>query len=83
MKIIKEIIINTEFKVILFDWSSNGGIRMTDKFNNKVWEIKNIRGNPYTNIFLENKELKAHRWDGGIYKIDLNSGAINPERLMI
>ncbi|WP_155760907.1 hypothetical protein [Granulibacter bethesdensis] len=49
-----------------------------------IWQVNSDfdhEGNPFTNVIYENVELRAYRWDGGMYKIDMRNGRALPDIL--
>jgi hypothetical protein len=49
-----------------------------------IWQVSSdfdSDGDPFTNVIYENGELRAYRWDGGMYKIDMRSGRASPNVL--
>lgn len=50
-----------------------------------IWQIYtdfDIDGGSFTNILLDENILKAFRWDGGMYEIDLKTGKASPAQLL-
>jgi hypothetical protein len=46
-----------------------------------IWRVSSDSdhlGDPFTNIIYSDGELRAYRWDGVMYKIDMNSGEASP-----
>ncbi|MBI2240652.1 MAG: hypothetical protein HYU59_07600 [Magnetospirillum gryphiswaldense] len=71
-------------KILLLQWSNkenkylNGkNIYMIDG-ENIVWEVSSNRdtnwNGPFTNVWLENNEIHAYRWDGAEYIINPENG---------
>lgn len=59
-------------------------IYLLDSGGHTIWQVSSDfdhDGGPFTNIVYENGELRAYRWDGGMYKIDLKSGKASPSAL--
>lgn len=59
-------------------------IFLMDSNGRTIWQIQSDfdnDGGPFTNVIYENGELRAYRWDGGMYKIDMQSGRASPEIL--
>ena len=56
-------------------------IFLLDSSGLTLWQVSSDfdrDGDPFTNVVYENEELSAYRWDGGMYKIDMNSGKASP-----
>lgn len=52
-------------------------ILLLDSDGRTIWRISSDfdnDGDPFTNVIYEYGELRAYRWDGGMYKIDMHSG---------
>ncbi|MBB3214886.1 hypothetical protein FHW67_004210 [Herbaspirillum sp. Sphag1AN] len=50
-----------------------------------VWQVHtdfDAKSGPFTNVFLDGNAVKAYRWDGGMYEIDLKNGKGVPVLLM-
>lgn len=59
-------------------------IYFIDKNGEIMWQVTSdfdSDGGPFTNVIDDLGELKAYRWDGGMYKIDLNTGFAMPTSL--
>jgi hypothetical protein len=56
-------------------------IYLVDQNGAVMWQVNSdfdSDGGPFTNVLDDLGELKAYRWDGGMYKIDLNTGFAIP-----
>ena len=50
-----------------------------------IWQIEtdfDVDGGTFTNIFVENAQIKGYRWDGGAYLIDIRNGRATPLSLL-
>lgn len=59
-------------------------IYMLDASGRTLWQVSSAfdhDGGPFTNVVYEDSELRAYRWDGGMYKIDISSGKASPSML--
>jgi hypothetical protein len=46
-----------------------------------IWQISSNfdqDGDPFTKIIFENERIKAYRWDGGVYEVNLTDGKAVP-----
>jgi len=60
-------------------------IFLVDATTKIVWQVHtdfDANAGPFTNVFLEGNVVKAYRWDGGMYEIDLKNGKGVPVLLM-
>jgi len=60
-------------------------IFLIDGSGGVVWQVSSdfdSDGGAFTNIFVEEGQLKAYRWDGGSYDIDFETGRAVPSRLL-
>lgn len=60
-------------------------IYLVDQNGAIVWQVTSdfdSDGGPFTNVIDDLGELKAYRWDGGMYKLDLNTGFAIPISLL-
>lgn len=39
-------------------------------------------GNPFTNIYEKSNQIRAYRWDGGEYLIDIETGEAKPHAFL-
>ncbi len=56
-------------------------IFLLDSAEKIIWQVSSdfdLDGDPFTNVLYENGDLRAYRWDGGMYKIDMGSGKASP-----
>lgn len=60
-------------------------IYLLDKDGNVLWRIHSRfddEGHPFTRLHDEHGVITAYRWDGGMYGIDLTTGAATPLHLV-
>jgi len=58
---------------------------LVDLSGKVVWQVTSdfdVDGGPFTNIFNEDGQIKGYRWDGGLYKINVENGYASPICLM-
>ena len=58
---------------------------LIDDAGSVVWQVSSdfdSDGDPFTNIFVEGGQLKAYRWDGGSYIVDVQTGRAVPDQLL-
>jgi hypothetical protein len=56
-------------------------IFLVDAAGKVIWQVAtefDEDGNPFTSILYEEGKLKAYRWDGYLYEIDITSGRALP-----
>lgn len=71
-------------KILLLEWSVKNNTYLNGKNiymihnNNIVWEVSSDRdtdwNGPFTNVWLENDEIHAYRWDGAEYIVNPENG---------
>ncbi len=70
-------------RIILTDWSSNqDGVICKDRTGKVMWSIKHEKHNPFTNIFVDQNELKIVKWNGGSYKINIHNAEMKPDEFL-
>ncbi|MDF7666471.1 hypothetical protein PT273_01165 [Orbaceae bacterium ESL0727] len=94
-RIYKMITVNANSQLVLidgfdpiFDGKPSEKSRNIFLINSKqevIWRIfsKNDNfGDSFTNIYEENRQFKAYRWDGGQYDINIKTGEAIPGKLL-
>lgn len=58
---------------------------LVDSSGRVEWQVRSdydAEGAPFTHIFFSGDRLRAYRWDGGLYEIDLKDGRASPIALL-
>lgn len=59
-------------------------IYLLDSLGIVIWQISSnfdSSGDPFTNFVVDNGNINAYRWDGGVYQVDFKTGLAIPKTL--